>query len=323
MTALTTNMAPQSMAGTETTSGTAGVPAEDLTARSIVATKATRATAGPSDTIPRPTGLTEARRWVADRHPWGDLTRFRAVAEGLSDAIKARISAVNRVERGGTADALYGPEMLAMAREQEERYREMLMDLYAQQIPGHVREWVTGIPGIASGELFPRLLGLLGHPRVAIPWRWEDRVLVPAGEPYERTVRELWSYCGCGDPERVPGKNASREELLAAGKRRQVRPLLYTFSSYLVLMHTRSEAVAGSKFYKICVEAKQAAQGNVHERQCQNHKRPPMRSNGCGTVAHPEWGEPGSPWRPGHIDMHAHRIVHKEFLRELWVVSGR
>ncbi|HXJ71724.1 MAG TPA: hypothetical protein VNM37_02685, partial [Candidatus Dormibacteraeota bacterium] len=67
---------------------------------------------------------------------------------------------------------------------------------------------------------------------------------------------------------------------------------------------------------------KKEAAENRHVRQCQNKARPPMSPNGCGTFAHPERGAPGSLWRPGHINMHAHRIVHKELLRDLWVVSG-
>lgn len=54
---------------------------------------------------------------------------------------------------------------------------------------------------------------------------------------------------------------------------------------------------------------------------CKNTHRPPMKPNGCGTVAHPEWGEPGSPWRPGHINAHAHRIVHKELMRDFWAAA--
>jgi hypothetical protein len=264
---------------------------------------------------------------ITNPYPWGDLTSFRTVAEGLSDAIKARCSTENRVKRGGgAADPMQARAMTELARENEERYREMLQATYEMHVPDHVRAWAAGIPGLASGELFPRILGILGHPRIAIPYMWEDKMLVPAGEPYERTLRQLWQYAGCGDPRMVPradylGHTPSREEKLAGGKRTVLRPLLYTFSSYLVRAHTRSEAVAASPFYKVLVEAKEAAQGNVHEFQCQNKKRPPMRSNGCGTVLHPEWGEPGSPWRPGHIDAHAHRLVHKEFLRELRRIS--
>jgi hypothetical protein len=258
----------------------------------------------------------------------------RVYAEGLTDAIKARCSTDNRVKRGGSADGTIGGELMDQARAVEDLYRHHLMGWYTEHIPQHVRDWAASIPGIASGELFPRMICLLGHPRVAIPWRWEGKSLVQAGDPYERSLRQFWQFCGCGDPERVPAKNMTREQLLACGKRTQIRPLLHTFSTSLVMSGTpvkkekskyfgrpRSHAAAGSPFYKIYVEARQDAETKTHDRQCQNRKRPPQRSNGCGTIANPEWGAPGSPWRPGHVDMHAHRIVHKELLRELWQVS--
>lgn len=254
---------------------------------------------------------------------WGDLAAFRSTAEGLTDAKQARIATVNRVERGGTADALLGQQMIALARNLETTYEDMLATQYEQAVPAHVREWAAAIPGFGSGVLFARILGVLGHPRIAVPYRWEGRDLIAAGPPYDRTVRQLWQYAGCGDPERHPVKDMTRDEKLAMGKRTTLRPLLYTFSSYLEKSPTRSPAVAGSRYYKLLTTAKEAAQGNTHARECRNRKRPPMTSNGCGTVQHPEWGEPGSPWRPGHIRMHAHRIVHKEFLRDLWVIAGQ
>lgn len=279
--------------------------------------------------------LTMAMCHTAWPRPWGDLTAGRIYAEALTDAIKARTSTENRVKRGMTADAILGHVMITEARDHEARCRGRLLDWYTGHIPEHVRDWAAAIPGLATGELFPRILCTLGHPRIAEPWRWEGKNLIPAGDPYERTLRQLWAFCGCGDPERIPAKNMSREQLLACGKRTAIRPLLYTFSNYLAMVgmpvtkkdsklfgRPRSYAAADSPFFKLFIEAKTDGASHIHDRQCQNHKRPPMKPDGCGTVAHPEWGEPGSPWRPGHVLAHAHRIVHKEFLRELWRVSA-
>lgn len=262
---------------------------------------------------------------------WGDLTPLRVLSEGLSDAKKARISTVNRVERGAIADAITGRDMIKQARDLEAWYEAALLDNYRQLVPDHVRDWAAAIPGMASGELFPRLLGLLGHPRIATPYKWEGREVVPDGESYERTLRQLWSYCGCGDSERNPrsdilGHSPTRDDVLAGGKRTVIRPLLYTFSTYLQMQHARNEAVADSRYWKVFAEAKAAAAGKVHQRQCQNKRVPmgaagPLGSNGCGTVLHPEWGAPGSPWRPGHCQAHAHRLTAKQFLADLWEVS--
>lgn len=286
-------------------------------------------------------------RPAADIHPWGDLTTFRTIAEGLSDAIKARISTVNRVDRGGGAvDPMQAKAMKTAALGLEGAYRDLLIAAYEKQVPAEIRDFAAGIPGLATGELFPRILGVLGHPRIAIPYRWEDGATepVPDGDPYFRTLRELWQYAGCGNPDLVPkksvlGHSPSREELLGAGKRTQLRPLLYTFSSYLMRQHKTNEEIVNSKYWAIFEEELEWARGHEgncgtgtwplkcaashrrHERQCQNTKRPPLSPDGCGTVMHKEWGEPGTPWRPGHCLMHAHRIVQKEFLRDLWRVS--
>ena len=262
--------------------------------------------------------------------PWGNLSGFRAAGEGLSDAIQARIATNNRVQRGGVADPDMGAMMMDWANNLEAQYRTMLMSHYELRVPEEIRDWARTIPGLASGELFPRILGFIGHPCVAVPYMWVEgerhkRELVSAGPPFVRSVRQLWQYCGVGDPESNPKylTKPTQEQLLRAGKRRQVRPLLYTLTSYLVRAHTRSEAVANSKYYQLYVSTKEQYAEHVHIRECRNKKRPPMASNGCGTVLHPEWGEVGSPWRPGHINAHGHRIVQKAFLGDLWDVCNK
>lgn len=283
-----------------------------------------------------------------DPFPWGDLTTFRSVAEGLTDAIKARSSVENRVKRGGgAADAVQAQAMIKAARDLEGTFRDLLIAAYEAQVPAEIREWAAGIPGLGDGELFARILGVLGHPRIAIPWVWEEgsSAPVPAGPPYLRDRhQQLWQYAGCGDPQTRPsvlGHRPSREELLKAGKLRSVRPLLFTFTSYLVRMHNRSETIRDSAYYQLYVQARAEAAGHEgpcgtgkwplpcaethrrHEHTCKNTKRPPNSPNGCGIVLHPEWGEPGSPWRPAHVNMHAHRVVQKEFLHDLWRISAR
>lgn len=258
---------------------------------------------------------------------WGDLSAFRSIAESLTDAKKARVSAVNRVERGNTADSIIGKAIVGQAEQQETMFKAMLLDEYSRQVPDHVRAWAASIPGFGDGALFARVIGVLGHPRLATPYHWDDKHknLIP-DEPFERTVGQLWQYAGCGDPLSNPrkdilGHDVTGPEMLRGGKRTVLRPLLYTFSSYLQRSASRSEAVAASRYWAVFTEAKAEAATKVHDRQCQNKKRPSMSPNGCGTVQHPEWGAPGSTWRPGHQQAHAHRIVAKEFLRDLWEIS--
>ena len=271
----------------------------------------------------------ESEKKMGDQ--WGDLLALRVLGESLADAKKARVSAVNRAERGGVLREMERDMITRPALAVEDEYAHRLVEEYAKVVPDNVRAWAEGIPGLGSGPLFPRIIAAIGHPRIATPYAWGEvngkPAVVSAGDPFERSLRQLWQYCGCGDPETNPrqdiiGHSPTRDDKLRGGKRTTVRPLLHVFSSYLVRMHTRNEKVASSRYYAILEETKKEAAENRHVRQCQNKARPPMSPNGCGTFAHPEWGAPGSLWRPGHINMHAHRIVHKELLRDLWVVSG-
>ena len=348
---------PQPMVATKANGDTAGAPAEheagtDGMARSSRVTEANGSTAAPSASllVPQSKGRTAAnlptagapgaRRPVGDLQPWGDLTMLRKMSECLVDATKARISTKNRFSHAPAADAVNEDidtwkRMLKAVHEHEKFCQDMLIDIYTSKVPAHVREWAAGIPGMASGELFPKLIGLAGHPRIAVPMRWEDKVLVPAGEPYYRTPRQFLQFCGCGDPERNPRDmhKPTQAQLLACGKRKSVRPVLHAFSSYLAssgktvtkekskfLGRPRSEKIAMSHYFQIFAAAKADGENHVHQWQCQNRKPPRFAPNGCGTVAHPEWGEPGSPWRSKHAEMHAHKMVHRAFLLDLWNV---
>lgn len=254
---------------------------------------------------------------------WGNLAFLRMSVEGLMDAKKARTSAVNRAKRGGVAD-VYQQEMLtAPAIGLEAAYETMLLDAYRQTVPTVIQDWAAQIPGLASGTLFPSIIALIGNPRQAVPYKWEGRDLIADGDPYARSLRQFWQFCGCGDPMNAPKfvKSPTREQKLSMGKRTTLRPRLFTFTSYLQ-RQSGNPNVAGSKYAKLLAEAKAAGLTKVHDVQCQNKKVPPMSPNGCGTVAHPEWGAPGSAWRPGHAQAHSHRIAAKEFLRDLWEVAG-
>ena len=59
----------------------------------------------------------------------------------------------------------------------------------------------------------------------------------------------------------------------------------------------------------------------THDQECMNWSR--YSPNGCGTRANPEWGAPGSPWRPGHQHAAALRKVGKDFLDDLWREATR
>lgn len=265
---------------------------------------------------------------------------LRAAAESLTDAIRARVAAENRALRGGAAiDAAARDRLCAIPRMAENEARKLLFAVYEETVPGHIQEWAASIPGLASGEVFPRLAGLIGNPRIAVPWKWETmpgekRRLVPDGDPYDRTPRQLWQWCGCGDPEVKPSAGMSQEELLRCGRRTVIMPILHTFTSYIAragrpvtkegspkLGQPVSQAVADSKYFKVFAEARAYGDTAIHKWECRNHKRPPQHNDGCGTTIHPEWGAVGSQWRPGHAEAHAHRVTGKTLLMDFWKIS--
>jgi hypothetical protein len=269
---------------------------------------------------------------------WPGTADLRAAAESLTDAIQFRIGITNRLgHQEDTIDAGIAEAMLDSVRAIEADMRKLLMDVYEQFVPEPIRVWATTIPGLATGELFPRICGVTGNPQVAVPWEWPEGAKFPvqAGDPYRRTLRQLWQWAGAGDPRTVPysdvlGHPVTRADKLRAGKRTQLRPLLHTWSSGLLksaspvtkegsakLGQPMSQRAAESRYWQVFCAEREKGQAKVHEHTCRNHKRAPY-SNGCATVAHPEWGEPGSPWRPGHVLAHAHRVVQKELLRDFW-----
>lgn len=180
---------------------------------------------------------------------WGDTRSLRMAAEGVADAIKKRTGTMNRV-RSGMADLMVGEQptkkeienhpLVQIDLRAENAARDLLQSLYVQNVPLKVREWAASQPILKSGELFPRICGMTGNPRLAIPLRMEGtgkaRKAVPDGEPYWREcrclcdecvlarkdpdedgglhcrvrssacsgLRDFWQWCGCGDPERFP-----------------------------------------------------------------------------------------------------------------------
>ena len=113
---------------------------------------------------------------------------------------------------------------------------------------------------------------------------------------YNRTVSQLWAYCGVGDPERskIP-KGAVQDELLKRGKPR-VKKQLYLIATSMLKAGNREVYDAAREHYA----------ERIHDRPCA-----------------PCHAKIGDPWKPGHQHMAALRKTEKEFLKELWVEARR
>lgn len=230
---------------------------------------------------------------------WHEL---RVWAEMLDDAQKARIAATNRAERGGVEPIIYEAHLDALQRA-EHACRLSLRRCFRRVAPTPIVEWQKVTNGIGI-DLLARLLGHLGDPRWATPHHWEgsgsNRLLV-TDPPFERSVGQLWQYAGHGAPaRRIKGMTA--DDLAAQGS-----------PTIKMLIHLNSVACMKcmTSPYRLVYESTRLdVAGKTHTTECVR----------CGPSGKP--AQVGSPWSPGHQHAHALRIVGKEILRDLWMVTS-
>ncbi len=146
---------------------------------------------------------------------------LRILSESYFDTQENRIRCVNRMERGGVAPEAFADQIEAVVGAEHQlelalvrSYRRLVRSV----LPG-VDEWQHREKGIGE-KLLARLLGHLGHPRIAFPYHWEGegsaRKLI-ADSPFERTASQLRAYCGHGDPTLKKRKGMTAEEAFALG----------------------------------------------------------------------------------------------------------
>ena len=227
---------------------------------------------------------------------------LRIWAEMFHDAQQQRIATANRAERGGVDPDVYAPYTEAL--ETAERVvRLQMIRCYRRTVPAEVRDWVKGTHGLAE-PLMARILGHLGHPRWATPHHWEgtgaNRLLI-TDPPFERTVSQLWQYCGHGRPGR-PARGMSADDLAALGS-----------PNLKMLVHIAAECCMKQKaspFRLVYEQARLNYAEKVHAVECVR----------CGPSGKP--AQAGTPWSAGHQHAAALRKVGKEILRDLWQVSA-
>lgn len=149
--------------------------------------------------------------------------------------------------------------------------------------------WVKAQKGIGE-KTAARLLAVIGDPYINMT----------TGKP--RTVSQLWSYCGHGDPSRKPRKGMSQADLFAMGNPLAKKRVWLIASKCLM---------AQGPYAQTYYERKDATEGREHFTECKR----------CGPSGHP--AQPGSLWSDGHRHADALRITGKAILRDLWVESKR
>jgi hypothetical protein len=179
--------------------------------------------------------------------------------------------------------------------ESQERLAVGLLQRALRELP--VGEFVTSTVGLGE-KTVGRLLGLIGDPA------WHS------AEGRARSLRELWAYCGL---HVVDGRAPRRRKGQKANWSTKARTRLFVIAEGCVKQKR-------SPYRAVYDRGREVYADRTHTAVCRNTQRPPG-GNGCGTSLHPEWGEPGSPWRPGHQHAAAMRLIMKEVLRDLWLVS--
>jgi hypothetical protein len=149
--------------------------------------------------------------------------------------------------------------------------------------------WIKAQKGIGDKQA-ARLLAVIGDPYIN----------EQTGQP--RTISQLWSYCGNGDPDRKRAKGMSQAELFALGS---------PTAKSRVYMIATSCLKAGGMYAGVYRARKELTEGRVHARECKR----------CGPSGKP--AQPGSPWSNAHRHADALRIVGKEILRDLWLEAKR
>lgn len=239
---------------------------------------------------------------------------LRANAESLNDIERTRIGAENRLrsfEQGMADQSDRGLDTLRVTVDGlvavEKRTINALEDLL-QATP--FWDWTNDTRGLGT-KTVSRLIGAIGD-----PYMRPQIVDVDTGEILEdsrprRGPAELWAYCGY---HVIDGQRPRRKRGVQANWNSEAKMRAFLCAEGCVKS-------GGSKYREVYEDAREVAATKVHGHQCQNSKRPPAKSNGCGTQANPEWGAPGSPWRPGHQDAYAKGIVAKEILKDLWLMG--
>ena len=265
-----------------------------------------------------------------------DRKSLREVAELFNDSQSFRIAIDNKLRSGTRRDDPLIAQYTDMMGELEKLSQKMLVGTYKRMVPEPVREWQKETPGIGE-HLLARLIGVIGHPRVAEPYHWETpksrkksdedgpkRVLV-ADEPFDRTVGQLWQYCGHGAPgRRVRGM--SQDEALWLGNP-SAKMLTHVIAEGATKESGRAiaellEKEGPKRRRKPYVSDASWPYRRVYEQRrvetfARTHNAECVR---CGPSGKP--AQEGTPWNPGHAHADALRIVGKEVLRDLWLAAA-
>lgn len=240
---------------------------------------------------------------------------LRLFAGMFDDVQRFRIAAENRIRSAAADPDIVGAALDHYRQAEHDIGRAMKRELRRCASPG-ILTWQKEESGIGE-PLLARLLGQVGDPRIAEPRHWEgsgtDRVLID-DEPHARTVSQLWSYCGHGDPARRMRKGITADELAALGDPR-AKMLVHLIAESCVKSGVRKcddgeTRTSIAHYGAVYLDCRSKYEDHPHSTDCVR----------CGPSGRP--APAGSTWSKAHQHAAALRKVGKEVLRDLWRAAG-
>jgi hypothetical protein len=258
--------------------------------------------------------------------------RIRALEEKPED--DPRIKQLQTIESGST-QIVDGRKLKSL--------RGILIEEYRRVVPAGIIEWQKENSGIGEHTL-ARLLGHLGHPRFAQPKYWEEnpelevgefgdeenpKKVLQDGEPFERTIGQLWQYCGHGRAERYR-KGMTQDEAMQLGRPR-CKMITYLLAKGIIMAQiVKTDDNGGREALGELGEFYLAEKLRYHDR---THSGP--CSGGyvstpqgkalfakCKTGVDGSYAIEGDPYTDGHVNAIVMRHLGKEILRDLWIAAG-
>jgi hypothetical protein len=227
--------------------------------------------------------------------------QLRAAARNYQDSHHQVTRIGNRLKAlakdGLTDPALHSQLEMASAGRMESG--RTLAKIYQATAPAALVKFQRETPGIGE-VLMAQLIGEIGDLRTYTEAWWapdptgkEKRVLETGGE-VTVGVREIWAFCGHGDPTCKRVKGGTQDDMLAAGSP-AAKTIIHMMADFAVRLNgvpdKNGRPRAKTPYYDLYIKAKTDIK-----------------------AAHDDW-------TPLHCDNHGKRIVAKAMLKDFWRVQ--
>jgi hypothetical protein len=244
---------------------------------------------------------------------------LRLFAECYEDAQRHRIALGNRLHAMGAAAEALTPAYDHAVAAEKVLALGMRKAMRRAVLPT-VLAWIKDTPGLGE-HLMARLLGCIGDPATAYPKHWEgegaSRHLVD-DEPHARTVSQLWSYCGVGDPARKKAKGMTADDAMALGNPNAKMIVRLIAEACMKCAGSAAQVATPEVNAPACTDPTDDAE-EVAPPAGPTRRRSPYRNTYDEARAH-YLGR--AEWTPAHQHAAALRKTGKAVLRDLWRVAN-